>query len=103
MGKPELKPVPGEVPESEVEDAPTTVCCCGHPAEYHLGGPDLDAQGLYAYRLTHLGGDGGMCRAPVGEFKHGRSTNHRCDCFNFCDCHVIAARIRREIAEDEGA
>lgn len=81
---------------------PETSCCCGHPPEYHLGGPDLDAEGLAAYRLTHLGGDGGMCR------EHGNGgpfdeVGGRCDCFNFCDCHVIVKCIRAEIAEDEAA
>ena len=57
------------------------VCCCGHPAKYHLGGPDLTADGLTALELGHPGGDGGMCRASVG--------GGRCDCFNLCDCLTI--------------
>lgn len=84
MGQPELNPsvkaVPGEVPESEVEDAPATVCCCGHPAEYHLGGPELAGEDLLSLHMAYPGGDGGMCRVPVAA--------GRCDCFNFCNCHT---------------
>lgn len=88
--------------EPEVKEVPAITCCCGHPAEYHLGGPDLTAEGLAALRLAHPGGDGGMCRARVEGQQYGAiQVARRCDCFNFCDCHVIVARIRREIAEDE--
>jgi hypothetical protein len=69
-----------------------TSCCCEHGPEVHLGGPDLTAEGLEALHLTHPGGDGGMCRAHVG--------GGRCNCFNFCDCHVIVKQIRAELAED---
>ena len=84
--------------ESDVKDVPATVCCCGHSAEYHLGGPDLTAEGFLAYQSAHPGGDGGMCRAHMGPPFALQSG--RCDCFNFCDCHEIVKQIRDEIAED---
>jgi hypothetical protein len=72
------------------------VCCCGHPAEYHFGGPELTADGLAALRLAHPGGDGGMCRASVGIFAHGSSRLERCDCFGLCDCNYIARDIQSD-------
>jgi len=84
------------VVERVVLQTPTS-CCCGHGPEMHLGGPDLTAESLYAARLAHPGGDGGMCRAAVGAFEHGRSTTGRCHCFNFCNCHLT--RYEREEEE----
>lgn len=58
-----------------------TSCCCGHGAEFHLGGPDLDLTGVEVLRRKQPHGDGGMCRVHV--------EGGRCSCFNFCDCHLV--------------
>ena len=77
-------------------------CCCGHDEAMHLGGADLSESELYELRAQKPDGDGGMCRAHVPYFKHGRSTGGRCDCFNFCDCHELVAEIQLELAADSG-
>jgi hypothetical protein len=64
------------------------LCCCTHAEELHLGGPDLSQAELEALHLARSGGDGGMCRARVG--------NGRCTCFNFCDCYLIVAAMEAE-------
>lgn len=61
-------------------------CCCGHEFAVHIGGPDLTVSDLK--RRT---ADGGMCRAAVN--------GKRCDCFNFCDCNLVAAEMLAEDAE----
>jgi hypothetical protein len=66
-------------------------CCCGHDENVHLGGPDLTQAQLQDLHLEKPGGDGGMCRAHVGD--------GRCDCFNFCDCGTLRAEIEEEIEE----
>jgi hypothetical protein len=80
----------------QLEPVPIVVCCCGHAPEYHLGGPDLDAEGLVAFRLAHPDGDGGMCRASVPSQLPYFGATQRCDCFNLCDCNYVARDIRSD-------